>query len=129
MNFRIKFNLLNTVTDAFIKFIRLVLAKVDDAELEPFYSSLYTANSSLGISETFVKFVACKKCHKLYKEDKVTKFRQNNKLTTMKCTHIEFPNLATKRKKICDTALLTESKLLNGSITNRPELIFPFTTI
>ena len=43
--------------------------------------------------------------------------------------HVEFLNSATKRKKICNTTLSTKSKLLNGNITNRPELIFPFVTI
>src|SRR5271170_2023322 len=129
MNFRIKFNLLNTATDALLKFMKLVLTEIGGAEFEPFYSLLYTANKFLEISDEFVKFVVCKKCHKLYKEDTVTKFRQNNQISTMKCAHVEFPNSATKCKKICNTTLSTKSKLLNGSITNRPELIFPFVTI
>ena len=44
MNFRIKFNLPNTATDALLKFMKLVLTKIGDAEFEPFCSSLYTAN-------------------------------------------------------------------------------------
>ena len=127
MNYRIKFNLPNTATEVLLKFISLVLSEVD-AKFEPFCSSLYTANQLLGISDSFIKFAACKKCHKLYKVDKVEKFQQNNQITMMKCTHIEFPNLVTKCK-ICGTALSTQSKLLNGSIMNKPELIFPFTTI
>src|SRR5438552_16096823 len=102
MNFRIKFNLLNTVTEALLKFISLVLSEIG-AKFEPFCSSLYTANQLLEISDSFIKFVACKKCHKLYKVDKVEKFQQNNQITTMKCIHIEFPNSVTKRK-ICGTA-------------------------
>ena len=129
MNFRIKFNLPNTATDALLKFMKLVLTEIGSAEFELFYSSLYTANKFLGISDEFVKFVVCKKCHKLYKEDTVTKFRQNNQISTMKCAHVEFLNSATKCKKICNTALSTQSKLLNGNITNRPESIFPFATI
>ena len=129
MNFRIKFNLPNTATDALLKFMKLVLTEIGGAKFEPFCSSLYTANMFLGISDEFIKFAVCKKCHKLYKEDEVKKFRQNNQISTMKCTHVEFPNSATKRKKICNTTLSTKSKLLNGSITNRPELIFSFATI
>ena len=74
MNFKIKFNLPNTATETLLKFISLVLSKVG-AEFEPFCSSLYTANQSLGISDLFIKFMACKKCHKLYKADKVEKFQ------------------------------------------------------
>ena len=46
----------------------------------------------------------------------------------MKCVHVEFPNSATRRKHY-NTLLSTQSKLLNGSIINRPELIFPYATI
>ena len=127
MNFRIKFNLLNTATEALLKFISLVLLEVG-VEFEPFCSSLYTANQSLGISDSFIKFVAYKKYYKLYKVDKVEKFQQNNQIIMIKCIHIEFPNLVTKCK-ICSIVLSTQSKLLNSSIMNKPELIFPFATI
>lgn len=129
MNFRIKFNLPNTAIDALIKFIKLLLEDVDGVKFESFCSSLYTANKSLGISDAFVKFVACKKCHKLYNIEKVARFRQDNSISTMKCTHVEFPNSATKRSKICGTALSIQTRLLCGSIKSKPELIFPFATI
>src|SRR5271155_3254631 len=57
MNFKIKFNLPNTATDALLKFMKLVLTKIGGAEFEPFCSSLYTANMFLGISDEFIKFV------------------------------------------------------------------------
>src|SRR5947207_15416919 len=100
MNFRIKFNLLNTATEALLKFISLVLSEVG-TEFKPFCGSLYTANQLLGISDSFIKFVAYKKRHKLYKVDKVKKFQQNNQITIIKCTHIEFSNSATKYKICC----------------------------
>src|SRR5271170_669869 len=108
MNFRIKFNLLNTATDTLLKFMKLVLTEISGTKFELFCSSLYTANMFLGISNEFVKFVIYKKYHKLYNRNKVTKFWQNNQISTMKCTHVEFSNLVTKQKKICNTALLTQ---------------------
>jgi hypothetical protein len=125
MNFRIKFNLPDIATDALIKFVKLVLTEIGGAECEPFCNSLYSAKKQLGLFNTFVSFVACKKCHK----DEVINFRQENQISIMKCTHIEFPNSVTRRKNICNTNLSKQSKLLNGSIVNRPELIFPYTTI
>jgi len=128
MNFRIKFNLSNTATEALLKFIKLVLTKIDDDEFEEFCGSLYIAKNFLGLSDQFVSFVACQKCHKLYKQDDILNFQQNNQLSIMKCVHVEFPNSATRRK-YCNTPLSTQSKLSNGSIINRPELIFPYATI
>ena len=71
--------------------------------------------------------MACQKCHKLYKKEDVVDFQQNNRLSIMNCTHIEFSNSTTRRS--CNTALSIQSKLLNGSIVNQPELIFPYASI
>ena len=124
-----KFNLPDIVTDALIKFMRLVLTEIGNNECETFCNSLYAAKKFLGLNDTFVSFVACKKCHKLYKKDEVTNFQQNNQTSVMKCTHVEFPNSAIRRKNICNTDLSKQLKLLNGNIINRPELIFPYVTI
>ena len=105
MNFRIKFNLPDIATDALIKFIKLVLTKISGAECEPFCNSLYSTQKQLGLFNTFVSFVACKKCHKLYRKDEVINFRQENQISIMKCTHIEFSNSVTRRKNICNTNL------------------------
>jgi len=129
MNFRIKFNLPDVATDALIKFIRLVLTEIGGTEFENFCGSLYIAKKSLGLSDTFVSFVVCNKCHKLYKKDEVINFQRNNQILVMKCTHVEFPNSATRRKKICNADLSRQSRLLNGSIINRPNLVFPYITI
>ena len=78
MNFRIKFNLPDTATEALLKFIKLVLIKVGGDEFESFCGSLYIAKNLLGLSDQFVSFVACQKCHKLYKQDEILQFQQNN---------------------------------------------------
>jgi len=127
MNFRMKFNLSDTATEALIKFMKLVLIKIGGTEFEDFCGSLYTTKKLLGLSDQFVNFVACQKCHKLYKKEDVVDFQQNNRPSIMNCTHIEFPNSTTRRS--CNTALSIQSKLLNGSIVNRPELIFPYASI
>ena len=47
----------------------------------------------------------------------------------MKCSHIEFPNSATKRLKQCQHPLAKKVTLLNNNISIRPELVYPFATI
>ena len=127
INFRMKFNLSDIATEALIKFMKLVLIKIGGTEFEAICGSLYTTRNFLGLSDQFVNFAACRKCHKLYKMEDVVNFRQNNQSSIMKCTHIEFPNSTTRRS--CNTTLSIQSKLLNGNIINRPELIFPYTSI
>ena len=128
MNFRIKFNLSDTAIKALLKFMKLVLIKISGNKYESFYGSLYTAKKFLGLSDQFVSFVACQKCHKLYKRNDLLHFQQNNRLSIMKCVYIEFPN-STIQRKYCNTLLSTQSKLLNGRVINQPELIFPYATI
>src|SRR5271170_4987251 len=120
MNFRMKFNLSNTATEALIKFMKLVLIKINGTKFEDFCESLYTIKKLLELSDQFVNFVACQKCHKLYKKEDVVDFQQNNWPSIMNCTHIEFPNSTTRRSY--NTILSIQSKLLNGSIVNWLEL-------
>ena len=75
MNFKIKFNLSNTATEALLKFIKLVLTKIDDDEFEEFCGFLYIAKNFLELSNQFISFVACQKCHKLYKQDYILNFQ------------------------------------------------------
>jgi len=95
MNFRIKFNLSDSAIEALLKFMKLVLIKIGGDEFESFCGSLYIAKKFLGLSDQFVSFVACQKCHKLYKQDEVIHFQQNNQPSIMKCVHVEFPNSIT----------------------------------
>jgi len=69
-----KFNLPDTATEALIKFMKLVLIKIGGTEFEDFCGSLYTTRNFLGLSDQFVNFVACKKCHKLYRKEEVVNF-------------------------------------------------------
>jgi hypothetical protein len=74
MNFRIKFNLSDTAIEALLKFMKLVLIKIGGNEFESFSGSLHIAKKFLGLSDQFVSFVVCQKCHKLYKREEVIHF-------------------------------------------------------
>ena len=47
----------------------------------------------------------------------------------MKCRHVEFPNSSCCRLQLCQVPLSQQVKSLDGSITNWPELIYPFSGI
>ena len=68
INFRIRFNLPDTVTEALIKFMKLVLIKISNNKFELFCGSLYMAKKLLGLLNQFVNFVVYQKYYKLYKK-------------------------------------------------------------
>ena len=129
MNFRILYNISESAIEVLLKFIKLVLIVVGGTEFNNFSASKHKVNKALGLSDKFVSFVACPKCHKLYKEDEVIKFKYDNQASIMRCIHIEFPNSGNRKRRTCDTNLSTQSKLSSGKIVNRPELVFPYSPI
>ena len=66
MNFRLKFNLSATATEVLIKFMRLVLIEISGDEFKRFCKNLNKTKQFLGLSNKFISFVVCPKCHKLY---------------------------------------------------------------
>ena len=126
MNFRIRFNIPETVTESLIKFMKLVLTEIGGDRFNRFPSTLYLAKKSLGLKDRFHSFVSCTKCHKLYNSDEVVNFRQNNTLSIMKCNHIEFLNSSIRRLRPYNTPL---SRKTDNSNFFQPKLIHPFASI
>ena len=124
MKFRSNYKLPDTATEILIKFLSILLKECGGSEYESFPETLYLARQTLGLVDQFVNFAACQKCHKLYKKDDVTDIQHR---TVMKCSHVEFPNSATKRKQ-CQTPL-AKRVTLNNSISIRPELVYPVASI
>ena len=127
MNFRTRFNVTETATEALIKFMKLVLCEVAGNDFDDFPGSLYLARKKLGLSDQFHSFVPCPKCHKLYQNQEVTNFQQEGNPTIMNCQHIEFPNSSLRRSRLCNTPL---SQIISAKRTIiRPNLIYPFSGI
>ena len=78
MNFKLKFNLSTTATEVLIKFMKLVLIKISGDEFKRFCKNLNKTKQFFELSDKFISFVTCSKYHKLYKEDKVTDFQQDD---------------------------------------------------
>ena len=92
MNFRKRFNIPETATEALIKFMKLVLSEIGCDDANEFLESLYLTKKALGLYDQFHSFVPCPKCHKLYQKQEVTNFHLDDNPAVMKCQHIEFPN-------------------------------------
>ena len=55
-------------------------------------------------------------------------YKENEILTIKKCQHIEFPNLATRRNRPCQTLLAEKVPVMNN-FKLKSKLIFPFSGI
>src|ERR1043165_9100401 len=53
MNFRIRFNILETATESLVKFMKLVLTEIGGNKFNNFPSTLYLAKKSLGFNDRF----------------------------------------------------------------------------
>lgn len=129
MNFRTRFNIPETATEALIKFMKLVLSEVGGADFNKFPDSLYSTKKVLGLNDQFYSFVPCSKCHKLYQKNEVANFQQEGNLAIMKCRHVEFPNSILNRSRLCNTPLSQKINVSTNNIIIRPNLIYPFSGI
>src|SRR6266496_2295093 len=105
MSFHKRFNIPETATESLIQFIKLLLTETSGSYYEEFLGSLYLARKVLGLKDQYYEFAACPKCHKLYNKKEVEEFWQDKNLTIMKCNHVEFPNLISRRSKQCQMPL------------------------
>ena len=129
MNFWTRFNLSGTATEILIKFLKLVLTEIRDADFNEFPDFLYMTKNILGLKKQFHSFVICLKCHKLYNKQEVKQFNQDENLNVMRCHHVEFSNLTTWKTKLCQTPLSQKMTLLNDEVKIQPELIFLLVSI
>ena len=77
----------------------------------------------LGFNDRFHSFVPCQA---FYNKDEVVNFRRNETLLIMRCNHIEFLNLSSRRLKPCNIPL---SRKLDYIGIIQPELVFPYAGI
>ncbi|PKY36349.1 hypothetical protein RhiirB3_396742, partial [Rhizophagus irregularis] len=122
MTFRKKFNLPETATESQLKFMKIVLKEIGGDIYDSFPDSLYLARIQLGLKDRFHSFVLCLKCHKLYNKTDIDEIQKNDSIGIIRCSHVEFPNSASRRTKSCQTVLAERE-------VKKPELIYPFVPI
>ena len=81
-----------------------------------FPHSLYRAKKFLGqLHENFTKFVACPRCHKLYKYDKCWTANREGKETKL-CNFVKFPRHTQLRmRRLCGEPLLQAARTSSGT--------------
>src|SRR6266540_7516458 len=129
MIFRTRFNIIETTTEALIKFMKLVLIKIEGDNFRDFPNSIYLAKKTFGLKDQFYSLISCPKCHKLYQKQEVTNFQQNGIPAIMTCRHIEFPNSSLRNSRSCNTPLSRKIGVSANRTVIRPNLIFPFSRI
>ncbi|GET64913.1 uncharacterized protein LOC114460739 [Rhizophagus irregularis DAOM 181602=DAOM 197198] len=122
MTFRKKFNLPETATESQLKFMKIVLKEIGGDIYDSFPDSLYLARIQLGLKDRFHSFVPCPKCHKLYNKTDMDEIQKNDSISIIRCSHVKFPNSASRRTKSCQTVLAERE-------VKKPELIYPFVPI
>ncbi|GET65198.1 hypothetical protein GLOIN_2v1480991 [Rhizophagus irregularis DAOM 181602=DAOM 197198] len=122
MTFRKKFNLPEIATESQLKFMKIVLKEIGGDIYDSFPDSLYLARIQLGLKDRFHSFVPCPKCHELYNKTDMDEIQKNDSIGIIRCSHVEFPNSASRRTKSCQTVLAERE-------VKKPELIYPFVPI
>jgi len=109
--------------------MKLVLIEIGGDDFKTFPDSIYLTKKVLGLEDNFQSFVPCPKCHKLYQKQEVTNFQQEDVPTIMKCQHVEFPNSALRKSRLCNTPLSRKIGVSANRTIIRPNLTYPFSGI
>ena len=79
---------------------------------DTFPRTLYTLRKRLGVKNSFVEYVVCPRCHKLYAKDKCTVRSTSGVIMSLKCDHIEYPNHPQRyRRTKCGAELMKKVKI------------------
>ena len=121
-----RFRLPDTAIDSLIKFIRMILIDINPRVFKDFPTSSYMARKLLGIGKQEQIYAVCPSCNALYN---VAEILPQNQATSLKCTHVEFPNHSQHRQRqACGTELTNKVPIVNGFI-RRPKMLFPIPSL
>ena len=81
--------------------------------VKAFPSTIYSLQKYLKLKKSFVKFVVCPRCHKLFNESMCVPVKDSNgAILSPKCDHIEYPAHPQRaRRKKCGAELLKRVKV------------------
>ena len=79
---------------------------------DTFPRTLYSLRKQLMIKNSFVEYVVCPSCHKLYAKDKCTVKSSSGVIVSLKCDHVEYPNHPQRyRRRKCGAELMKKVKI------------------
>ncbi|GET58089.1 uncharacterized protein LOC107356306 [Rhizophagus irregularis DAOM 181602=DAOM 197198] len=123
--FQQRFRLPDVALEALIKFLHIVLTRLNKSQFKNFPASLYLAKKMLNIFQPKMQLTVCNNCHKLYNVKNIVEYKEGGKTAIANCLHEEFPNnpVPSRRNK-CNNPLSILKKKESGIIAE-PRMIYP----
>ncbi|GET65259.1 uncharacterized protein LOC111113176 [Rhizophagus irregularis DAOM 181602=DAOM 197198] len=90
--FQQRFRLPDVALEALIKFLHIVLTRLNKSQFKNFPASLYLAKKMLNIFQPKMQLTVCNNCHKLYNVKNIVEYKEGGKTAIANCLHEEFPN-------------------------------------
>ncbi|PKK65109.1 hypothetical protein RhiirC2_715792 [Rhizophagus irregularis] len=123
--FQQRYRLSDIALEALIKFLHILLIRINKSQFEGFPTSIYKAKKLLGIIQPKMCMAVCTSCHKLHSAKDIIAYREEGNVAVMNCLHEEFAdNLILKRRNKCNNPLSTLKKNKNGIIAV-PHMLYP----
>ncbi|CAB4476586.1 unnamed protein product [Rhizophagus irregularis] len=123
--FQQRFRLPDIALEVLIKFLHIVLTRLDKSQFKNFPASLYLAKKMLNIFQPKMQLAVCNNCHKLYNVRNIVEYKEEEKAAIANCLHEEFPdNPVPSRHNKCNNPLSILKKR-KGEIIAVPRMIYP----
>jgi hypothetical protein len=123
--FQQRFRLPDIALEVLIKFLHIVLTRLNKSQFKNFPASLYLAKKMLNISQPKKQLAVCNNCHKLYNVKNIVEYKEEGKAAIANCLHEEFPyNPVPSRRNKCNNPLSILKKRKDGIIAV-PRMIYP----
>ncbi|GET53855.1 uncharacterized protein LOC114543330 [Rhizophagus irregularis DAOM 181602=DAOM 197198] len=123
--FQQRFRLPDIALEVLIKFLYIVLTRLDKSQFKNFPASLYLAKKMLNIFQPKMQLAVCNNCHKLYNVRNIVEYKEEGKAAIANCLHEEFPdNPVPSRRNKCNNPLSILKKR-KGEIIAVPRMIYP----
>src|ERR1051325_12174543 len=90
--FQQRFRLSDIALEVLIKFLHVVLTRLNKSQFKNFPASLYIAKNMLNIFQPKMQLVVCSDCHKLYNTKNIVEYKEEGEVAIMNCSHEEYPN-------------------------------------
>jgi hypothetical protein len=123
--FQQQFKLSDVALEALIKFLHIVLTRLNKLQFKNFPKSLYMAKKMLNIFQPKMQLAVCNNCHKLHNVKNIVEYKEEGKAAIVNCLHEEFPNNSiSSRRNRCNNPL-SNLKKRRGRTTAVPRMLYP----
>ena len=117
-----RFRLSDIALEALIKFLYIILIRLNKSQFKSFPNSLYMAKKMLNIFQPKMHLAVCNDCHKLHNVKEIVAYKEKGKVAIMNCLHKEYPN--NPHSGECNNPLSILKKRKGGT-TAVPRLLYP----